>query len=252
LFVEQAIFTSAETARGEGYQLVSASGGLSAADARALALWSPSHGALLLEGAAAQSVNFHPLPSGAYCVARARPMGREPSGRRGERLHTHCLVAAPELLARFANNPFALLQAAVAGGALAAAEATPAAPLEPLALVGRARAVNEPLVERVCAELGRERMAALMDAAIQQRPLGVCCRLPAEELFAALLNLLPVERRPEFSFSTGLKYSPRRPFRLIAAPADEAEQERLARQFQVTVLRLDEHPETRERCEVAE
>lgn len=238
--VEQAIFTSAQTARGEGYHLVSSSAGLSAADARALALWCPSHGALLEEGPAAQSVNFHPLPSGAYCVARTRPMGREPSGRRGERLHTHCLVAAPDLLARFANNPFALLQAAVAGGALEAAEATPEAPLEPLALVGRARAVNAPLVERVKEQLGGERMTALLDAAIHRRPLGVCCRLPADDLFAALLNLLPVERRGEFSLSTGLKYSPRRPFQLLTAPRDAAEQNRLARQFQVTVLRLDE------------
>jgi hypothetical protein len=167
-------------------------------------------------------------------------MGREYSGRRGERLHTHCLVVAPDTLARFANNPFALLQAAVAGGALAAAEATPAAPLEPLTLVGRARAVNERVVERVRAKLGAERMTALLDAAIHRRPLGVCCRLPADDLFAALLNLLPVERRPEFSFATGLKYSPRRPFQLMAVSRDAAEQDRLARQFQVTVLRLDE------------
>ena len=238
MLIEQAIFTSAETARAEGYQLVATSPGITKADAQVLALWGPSHGALLREDVGAQSVQFHLLPSGAYGIARTRPMGAEYSGRRGPRLHTHYLVVPPELLARFANNPFALLQAAVASGELSAASET-TGELTPLALVGRASAFQTPLVERVLSEIGLPQLVALLDSALSGRTLAVASRVPLEELFAALLNCLPVECRPEFSLATGLHYSPHRPFRWIASPGEAAERKRLEQQFGVTAFDCD-------------
>src|SRR5687768_1022640 len=113
MLVEQAIFTSARTARSAGYHLVAASSGISEVDARELAAWGPSHDSLLETGSAAVSVNFHRLPSGAYCISQSTPEGPEFSGRGGVRVYTQALVMAPEALARFANNPFAVLRAAL-------------------------------------------------------------------------------------------------------------------------------------------
>jgi hypothetical protein len=61
---------------------------------------------------------------------------------------------------------------------------------------------------------------------------------PAAQLFAGLLSCLPPECRPEFSFSTGLKFSSRRPFRLVALSGDRAEQRWVARHNNVSVLDL--------------
>ena len=117
MLVEQAIFTSAVTDRAQGYQLTSRSPGISDADARELAVWGPSHDSLLEGHGATGSVNFNRLSSGAYAISRTTTGGAEYSGRGGAQVYTQFLVVSPELLARFANNPFAILRAATAVGA---------------------------------------------------------------------------------------------------------------------------------------
>ena len=59
--IEQAVFTSAETDRSAGYQIVAASPGLGEADLRELAAWGPSHGSLVDPSPDGVSFNFHPL-----------------------------------------------------------------------------------------------------------------------------------------------------------------------------------------------
>ena len=116
--IEQAVFTSAPTHRTAGYHLVGRSPGVTEVDVRELAVWGPSHDSLLDLGPDATSVNFHPLPSGAYCVSRTVSAGFEYSGRGGHRVYTQCLILPPDVLRRFANNAFAVVRAAVAGGML--------------------------------------------------------------------------------------------------------------------------------------
>ena len=138
MLVEQAIFTSAQTERSAGYQLVASSPGVCDADARELAMWGPSHDSLLEEGLDAVSVNFHKLPSGAFCVSKTTPAGSEYSGRRGPAVYTQCLVVPADGLERFSNNPFALLTAAFAQGSLRVYDRIPDE-LEPFRLSGRPR-----------------------------------------------------------------------------------------------------------------
>ena len=102
--VEQAIFTSVDTDRAAGYQIAARSPGVCEADAQELAVWGPSHDAMLDSGPEAESFNFHPLPSGAHCISRTMPAGWEYGGGR-QRVCTHCLIVPPEVLARFGNNP---------------------------------------------------------------------------------------------------------------------------------------------------
>jgi hypothetical protein len=239
--IDQAIFTSAETSRAHGYQVVAASPGVGEDDGRELAAWGPSHDSLLAAGHGASSLNFHPLPSGRYCVSRTVPAGAEHSGRGGPRIYTQCLLVPPEVLARFANNPFALARAAVANGSFRVEDEVPRQ-LAPLRLTGRAAAVDPDLLARLCANPGPEWLATLVQAALACRSVAVAGGPPAEHLIAGLVNCLPPECRPEFSFSTGLRSCPRRPFRIMAVSNDCEELRRAARQSGAALLQFERTP----------
>jgi len=239
--IDQAIFTSAETDRGSGYQIAAASPGAGEADLRELAAWGPSHDSLIDPTAGAVSVNFHPLPSGAYCVSRTTPSGWEYSGRGGVRVYTQCLIVPRGVLARFANNPFAVMRAATASGLVRQYDALPEV-LEPFGLAGRAAAVDAALLARLSANPGPEWMATLVQAALDSVSVAVAGGPPAEQLIAGLVNCLPPECRTEFSFSTGLKFSSRRPFRVVALSSHPEELRRVERLYNVAVLRLKDNP----------
>jgi hypothetical protein len=81
-------------------------------------------------------------------------------------------------------------------------------------------------------------MAFLIQAALNAACLAVAGEPSPYELFAGLINCLPPACRLEFSFSTGLKFSGRRPFHLIALPKDPGEQRWIAHQNNVTMLDL--------------
>jgi hypothetical protein len=240
-YVEQVVFTSAETDRSAGYQVVARSPGVCEADARELAVWGPSHDSLLESGPEVASFNFHLLPSGAYCVSHTTQAGWEYSGRGGHRVYTQCLIVPRDVLARFANNPFALIRAAQAGGMLEVHEQVPSQ-LEPLLLAGRAAPVDQTLLARLAANPGPQKMAMFMQAALDSACLAVAGLPSAGQLIAGLFSCLPPQCRHEFSFSTGLKFSSRRPFRIVALSGDPAEQRWVAHQHNVSVLNVLESP----------
>lgn len=231
--VEQAVFTSAETSRTAGYQLVARSCGISEQDARALSTWGPSHGALLRSGRQASSINFHPLPSGNYCVGRTTASGNEYSGR-GTRIYTQCLVISPETLGHFSNNPFAVVRAASGSGLLQQHEKVPKT-LEPASLVGRAPVIDPSLLSRARREFGPQRIACLVQIALQSQSMAIARTNSGDLAVGALLNSLPPQLRPKFSFSTGLRTSARRPFRLLVL-GDDAEERRRACQISELTL----------------
>jgi len=233
--IEQAVFTSAETDRAAGYQVVATSPGVCGADVRELAVWGPSHDALLESAPDAVSLNFHPLPSGNYCVSRTNPAGWEYSGRGGARVYTQCLIVSPATLARFANNAFALSRAALAAGLLRLHDEVPKR-LAPLRLAGRAPACDSTLLARLCANPGPDWLASLVQAALTSNALAISGGPPAEQMIAGLVNCLPPECRIQFSFSTGLKFSSRRPFRVIAISQDPEERRRVERLYDMAVL----------------
>lgn len=238
MLIEQAIFTSAKTERAQGYQLVGRSPGLSDADARDLAVWGPSHDSLQGSSGSRGSTNFFQLASGHYCVSRTSTAGAEYSGRGGEVVHTRFLVVPPEVLARFANNPFTLLRAATAIGAMEVV--TPVSErLEPLRLGGRSAPVDMGLLAHLARDPGPAVMATLVQTALASDRLAVAAQVPSEQLLAGLMNLLPIECRTEFSFTTGLKSSPSRPVRVSALPDEEAGWKTIARGG-VTLLDLRE------------
>jgi hypothetical protein len=246
--VQQAIFTSARTDRSAGYQILAASPGLVEFDRRELAAWGPSHDSLLDAGPDAASVNFFPLPSGAFCVSRTAPAGWEYSGRGGYRIYTHCLIASPAALRQFANHPLLLLRAAMAGGCLEVPDEIPAR-LAPLELRETAPAAVYPCtymsagpLAQLAAEVGPASLAMLVQAALTNVCLAVRGPVAMDRLICGLLDCLPLDCRTSISFSTGLKFSARRPFDLLALPDDPAQQRWLANRPGVTELDLNRDP----------
>jgi hypothetical protein len=237
--LEQAIFTSAKTDRAVGYQIIAHSPGIHQVDVRELAVWCPSHDSLLEEGNEACSINFHPLPSGAYCISRTVPAGWEYSGRGGMRVYTHCLIASPEALAHYSNNPFALLQSVLATGAMDIHDPLPTR-LESLDLTGGAAQVDQSLLMSLSYSPGPRHMAVFAQSALNALCLAAGGERSTSELFEGLLNCFPPGCRLEFSFSTGLKFSGRRPFRLIALPKDPGQRRWMEHQNNMSPLDLSQ------------
>ncbi|HEV3418538.1 MAG TPA: hypothetical protein VG056_17070 [Pirellulales bacterium] len=239
--IEQAVFTSAQTVRSRGYQLVATSPGISPEVARELTTWGPSHGSLSTAGETANSINFHPIADGFWCVSQSIAAGEEYSGRGGARVYTQSFVIAAEEFVRFANNPFALLRAIRNRGLLKVQDST-ATPLAPFQLPGRSAAVDEGIAAEFVERWGAERISWLIETMLAADTLLIVGADNRESLLAGMINCLPVECRPELTFSTGLIYSPRRPFRINAIVADEVETRRLARQPGMTLLNLKDDP----------
>jgi hypothetical protein len=78
----------------------------------------------------------------------------------------------------------------------------------------------------------------MIESLFDEKPLVLIGASKPEAAVAGLLNLFPVSCRRELSFTTGLKFSPRRPFRLLVASQESAELRRLYRQQLVSVVDL--------------
>jgi hypothetical protein len=110
--------------------------------------------------------------------------------------------------------------------------------LEPVRLAGRAPAVDLGLLAQLARDPGPAAMATLVQAALANERLAIFAEAPTEQLIAGLFNVLPVECRTEFSFATGLKFSPSRFVRLSALPTEQSSWRALERAG-VSILRLD-------------
>jgi hypothetical protein len=153
--------------------------------------------------------------------------GEEYSERGGWRVLTTCLVVSPADLARFANNPFAIVRAALAAGELDLPEVLPQW-LESLALGGRAARVDRTLLYRLSLHVPANELVQLITAIFEHRQLVVGTDVDPDLLMAGIVNTLPVDRRPELSFSTGLRFSTQRPFRMIVLPSNSVDEFRRA------------------------
>lgn len=228
MFVEQAIFTSVRNGRNEGYQLAATSPGVTLALQQELSQWGPAHDSLYDTHAAAESVNFHSLENGDFCLSHTQCAGREYSGRGGHKIHTRSFLIPPVLLERFGNQPFRIMQALVAAGRVAVLDPVPDQ-LDAVPLVGRGSAIRVEEVQRTCETVGAERLASLLCALLKSTTLGIVAPFPAARVMSCVFDLLPVSFRPQFSFTTGLKVSPRRPFRVAILPDNRDDQRQAAR-----------------------
>jgi hypothetical protein len=219
--IEQAIFTSVQSSRLEGYQLAAISGGITAVQAKELTVWGPAHDSLWDTRRDARSVNFHPLADGQFCLSCTTIAGDEYSGRGGGRVYTQMFVLPREALACFANDPFLVLRALAASGRLAVLDRVPNT-LPSVPLLGRSERSGSTLREDVIDEVGEHLFQELLAGAASCQRVAVVTSGHVETLFQALVQALPIEQRLSIAFTTGLKDSPRRPFKLLVLPSDPA------------------------------
>src|SRR5262245_21384533 len=232
--IPQAIFTSVRGKRLDGYQLAARSEEVDDDLARDLQAWGPAHDSLLHARDGIESINFHPLAAGKwYVLSRTVCSGAEYSGRAGGRVYTQMFLLPPEGLARFANNPFLVLRALRAAGRLVVYDDVPDA-VRSLRLVGRA--AEQETDERN--QMSSGSLTALERALRESHSVAVMGIKEAEPWFSALFRRLGVHDRLQTSFSTGLKPSLGRPFKLFVAPDDAVQQRQLSRQSGVRMVEL--------------
>lgn len=219
--------------------MVAYSPGIDELDLSELALRGPSHAALWEQGADARSVDFFRLPSGCHCIAQSTLAGHEPKAGRPARVYTQFLVVGADTLADYSNNVLALLAAAFAQGHLRVLDPVPAE-LEPFRLCGRSVAVDEAVLGQLVTDPGVTWLQALVEAALSAPQVALVAPAHAQRLLSGLINCLPMECRLEFSFSTGLKYSPRQSFRIVCL--GDKEERHLAERYGVTVVEVSGKP----------
>jgi GTPase-associated protein 1 len=219
--LEQAIFTSVKSSRLEGYQLAAASSGVSPAIAQELTVWGPAHDSLWDTRRDARSINFHPLTTGDYCLSCTTLAGEEYSGRGGGRVYTQMFVVARRVLERFAFDPFLIVRALSAAGRLVIHDTVPER-LPTVPILGRSDKPEPTLVSQVLDEVGSKVFDEVVDAVANSPTAAVQTSGHVERLFEAVLHAFAPDDRLTISFTTGLKNSPRRPFKLCVLPNDPA------------------------------
>jgi hypothetical protein len=217
--LEQAIFTSVRSSRLEGYQLAAHSAGVSDALAKELMTWGPAHDSLWDTRHDARSVNFHPLTTGDFCLSCTTLAGAEYSGRSGGRVYTQMFVLPPEVLDRFTCDPFQALRALAAAGRLVVHDKIPET-LSTVPLLGRGAKPDDAMAQQVIEEVGVKVFGDLAEAVAASKSVAVVTSGHVERLFQALLHAFSPPDRLTISFTTGLKDSPRRPFKLFVLPND--------------------------------
>jgi hypothetical protein len=105
-------------------------------------------------------------------------------------------------------------------------------------LAGGVATNDQALLGQMAVDPGPKSMAAFVQAARDAAFLAVSGTPKSTQLIAGLFSCLPPECRLDFSFSTGLKFSPRRPFRIVALSGDEAEQQWVAHYPNVMVMEV--------------
>lgn len=210
--VEQAIFASADNGAMKGYQLVSQSPGIDRRLAQELCRWAPSHASLSGEAANAWSLNYFPAGDDWVAITRTTYGGPEYSRRGGRQVVTMMAALQVEQFAGYAFNPLAVAKAALALGHLRLRAAAPAR-LPTITLPRRS-------LTAACGAEGDGRtpvpplLAKVVDLLRSEQPVAVTGVRDPLSAFEELIARIPVDERRGISFTTGLKPSARRPFRL--------------------------------------
>lgn len=218
MWAEQAIFTSLPRRGREGYHLVSRSPGVGEAEARALASWAPSHGALIVDRSNRVSVNFHPLPGGRFAISRTCSGQAEYSGRGGHQLYTHSLIVDGPTLEAIGFQPFALYRDAMAMGCLLY-HPDPADALEPVSVSRLHPRRDADYWADLAARLALPPLSPLRERLMSGQQLRFAHAGDRIALAECLIGILTPESVRCISFSTSLLPSAARPFLLSLVDA---------------------------------
>jgi len=233
----QAIFTSVRGQKIAGYQLAARSEEIGEELAHELTVWGPAHDSLLEEVADEPSINFHPLGPEHFCLSLTRSAGEEYSGRGGARIYTQMFILTPDALARFDHNPLLVLRAIETSGRLITFEELPSR-IRSIPLIGRTHEATAHPGDESRDKIGAKSLAPLRAAVLKGESVGVATSHSPRRFLSLLLGHISREERLKFSFTTGLRPSPRRPFRLCLLPSDPEARRPFLRQSGLTVIEI--------------
>lgn len=236
MLADQAIFTSERTRRVHGYHIVARSSGVDDGIVQELTRWGPAHGALAESDPDFESLNFHPLAGEKFGVTRTVYGAPEYSSRGGLQIVTLILVLAREQFAGYDNNPLAVAHIARSLGHLRWQPETPRElpriHLPDESPAAAARTDPEDTADDQILQILEQARNLLEEG----RDVALAGLEEPEAMLARLLLQIDRERRLEVSYTTGLKPSLNRPFRLQCLRGEEDQHRRLESQ-NITVIR---------------
>lgn len=222
--VQQAIFTSADSGSMKGYQLVSRSAGIDRRLAQELCRWAPSHASLWDEERKRWSLNYFPAGDDWVAITRTLYGGPEYSSRGGMQVVTMMLAMRMEQFALYGFNPLAVAKTALALGHLRlqidAAERLPTITLPSRSIAACGAGIDD----RAGIGDGRTApplLAQVLDLLRDDQRVAVAGIRDPIAAFDELVDLIPAAERIGVSFTTGLKPSIRRTFRLHFLPTSD-------------------------------
>lgn len=265
--VQQFIFGSDfihKTKSAHHYDFLALSRKIKQADLLEIAAWSARRGDCLATGeeneaenAATEnctqvgSWNFHPLPSGAYCISRTVNL---PFLSRHD-CFTHGLIVPPLLLLNYANNPILLIEHLEKLGfwqagvevlqqlilyylepgvqekskdfAYTEISGQKLPVLRTIFIDGNATPVRGEHLRRTGQALGVRHLMEILDGILENVTAIINGASRPLSLLKALFDLIPVNCRTEFSFCTRLRFTINRPFRIHFTGENHAEQRRI-------------------------
>ena len=95
---------------GTDREYLALSRGIDRMDLSEIRQWAPQSGELLSPALMAHSWNFHPLPSGKYCLSRTSRISILFPRENPAHIFTHGLIIPPELLKDYSNNAVTLIR----------------------------------------------------------------------------------------------------------------------------------------------
>lgn len=213
--VEQALFTSLADGRLQGYHLVARSPGIDERLAAEMTQWGPSHEALIENHPRAESLNFHRAGDEWFVLSRTVYGRPEYSGRGGLQVVTAMLALRLEQWKAYQCHPLWLARTARSRGLL---RFVPNAP----AMLARAELPDASIYRWVAPRpvtLEEEQLVAQVTDRLERGERIAAAGVSDPERFLErLLSQASPAVRCQWSFTTGLKPSVHRNFRLHFLP----------------------------------
>ncbi len=224
MFVEQALFTSAQTRQARGYHLVARSPGITDELAQTLSVWGPTHDSLVGPDVGFHSLNYFAAADGWGVLSRTVLGESEFSDRGGFRVETNLLLVRREQLSGYRDDPLALGRTALALGYLRLRTSSPGE-LAPIELPGSS-VLCDPAGGHLSADTPLSELTGrILDELRDRRVVVIGARNPVP-IVSSVLCRLPDRDRASFSFTTGLKPSLHRRFDLQFLPTAESRSQR--------------------------
>lgn len=228
--VEQAIFASSDRGSMKGYQLVARSPGVDRAISQSLCRWAPTQ--VPGDAPKAWTISYFPINDEMVAVTRTVLGGPEYSSRGGFQVITMILLLRNEQFHAYSCNPILVVKTALAVGLLRMplnvdCDQLPVAslPSQPLLLPPESSSQDAGLEDQVNAS----EAAALENIADMIRHAQRIALIGHHDPIAVVERLIPklsLEARREFSFTTGLLPTVRRPFQAHFLPSADLARQR--------------------------